>query len=59
MFEMKKKWKWLELKKNGKCKSNHMFGIEKNEKGIDFSNPMEFHFIYLEILSFLLGFNEI
>ena len=52
---------WNE-KKNGNnliYKSNHVFRIEKNEKGIDFPNPMEFHSIYFEILSFLLGFDEI
>ena len=36
-----------------------VFGNEKNKKGIDFLNPMEFYSLYFEILSFLLGFDEI
>ena len=36
-----------------------MFGIEKNKKKIDFSNLIEIHSFYFEILSFLLGFDGI
>ena len=40
-------------------RSNHVFGIDKNKKGIDFLNPMKFHSFYFKILLFLLGFELI
>ena len=45
----------LESKKNGNdliYKSNYVFGIKKNKKGIDLLNLMEFHSSYFKILSF-------
>ena len=52
----------LEWKKIGNdliYKLNYIFGIEKNEKGIDFPNPMESYSFYFEILLFLLEFDGI
>ena len=40
-------------------KSNHVFGIDKNKKGIDFLNSIEFHSFYFKIMLFLLGFELI
>ena len=50
---------WKQIGNDLIYKLNYIFGIEKNEKGIDFPNPMEFHSFYLEILLFLLEFDEI